>query len=127
MHKPVRVKPTYHFAVRPVVVTTETVEVVEVRGLRIIIHRTTRIAAVVLYHGNIVRPVFAVLLGKHHNVWFRMATGVAIAVVGLFTAKYFGHSHNEFVAYAGDGVGYGLHAVGCTPFIDKAIEHYEQM
>jgi hypothetical protein len=67
---------------------------------------------------NIVRPVCSLMFGKHHCTATRLIAGVVIAATGVVVAKYFGHSHDPIISYVGDGIGYGLHGLGLTPFIE---------
>ncbi len=74
---------------------------------------------------NVIRPLCSMMFGKNHSVLSRMAAGVVIATTGVIIAKYFGHSHEPIIAYVGDGVGYGLHGLGLTPFIEYLAEEFE--
>lgn len=76
---------------------------------------------VIVYKINIVRPICNNLVGKHHTFTHRTMFGIAIMIVGVLIAKEFGHSSNELVATIGDAVGYGLHGVGLTPFVEAVI------
>ena len=59
------------------------------------------------------------LLNKKHSQTHRMFFGLVIGYTGVLIAKAAGHSHFEGLAQIGDGMGYFLHGLGITPFIDK--------
>ena len=72
---------------------------------------------VVAQRANIARPICAVLLGENHPAKYRMATGVGVMVFGVAIAKVFGHMV-EPIGYAADLIGYAIHGLGLTPFIE---------
>lgn len=74
---------------------------------------------------NVIRPICSLMFGRNHSVLIRMGAGVVIAATGVVVAKYFGHSHDPIVSYFGDGIGYGLHGLGLTPFIEYMAETFE--
>lgn len=99
-------KNTYHF-VKPKIKTTK---------LRRLLHCS-----------NIPKHVCGIAFGKNHSHFSRMAVGLVIGVCGVVIAKSVGHSHNELQAYAGDAIGYGLHGIGLTPYIDYLTEVFEEV
>lgn len=73
---------------------------------------------------NLVRPLASLVFGRHHSTGHRMLAGVVVAAVGVFIVKHMGHHSNEYVGMVVDGVGYGLHGLGLTPFAEYLSESY---
>lgn len=69
-------------------------------------------------HCNLIKPVCNSMFGKEHSLAHRMATGATVAIVGVIISKSLGHMENAIVEGIGDAVGYGLHGLGITPFIE---------
>jgi len=76
---------------------------------------------------NVIRPICSSMFGKEHSLAQRLITGASVAIVGVFISKALGHSDSHVVSYAGDAIGYGLHGLGVTPFIEWAAKTYEEM
>jgi hypothetical protein len=95
----------------------EIVHVVRRNGVVKVIH-------ILVSRANIARPICAAMLGKHHSPVHRMAAGVVVMAVGVACAKFFGHMPSSTVAFIGDAVGYGLHGLGLTPFIEHLAEKF---
>ncbi len=113
-------KPKYHMAKHlqcaEIEQCTQDVEIAVKRGGRL---------TKVIVRVNVIRPVCSLLFGNNHPLYVRLIAGLVVAASGVVLAKYVGHSHNEIVAYIGDGVGYGLHALGLTPFIEHVAHTFE--
>ena len=75
---------------------------------------------------NPARPVCDALLGKKHTHGHRMLVGAVVMGTGVMIAKYTGHSEYEVVAYVGDAVGYGVHGLGLTPFVEFLLEKFAE-
>lgn len=73
---------------------------------------------IIIVRVNVIRPVCRLVFGHNHSVAHRMVAGIAVAAFGVFIVKHFGHVENEFIAATVDGVGYGLHGLGLTPFAE---------
>lgn len=73
---------------------------------------------------NPARPVCDALLGKKHTHIHRMMVGTVVMGTGVLIAKYTGHSEYEVIAYLGDAVGYGIHGLGLTPFLEFLMEKF---
>jgi hypothetical protein len=71
---------------------------------------------------NVARPICNALLGEEHSPRQRMLTGVGVMALGVLIAKCFGHSPMMLISSIGDCVGYGLHGLGLTPFIEHLAE-----
>jgi len=76
---------------------------------------------------NVIRPVCNSMFGKEHSLRHRLITGATVAITGVLISKMLGHSENHVLEYAGDAIGYGLHGLGITPFIEWAAKTYEEM
>jgi len=74
---------------------------------------------------NVTRVVCNHLVGKEHSKRHRMIVGVVLMVVGVAVAKHAGHSDVFLVAFGGDGLGYALHGLGLTPFVESIIASFE--
>lgn len=59
------------------------------------------------------------LFGESHPFIHRLFTGLAIAIAGVFLARFSEHLHNETLSFTGDLCGYGLHGIGITPIIER--------
>lgn len=77
---------------------------------------------VVVRKVNVVRPVCNHMVGRHHTFIHRAIVGVGVMVTGVLIAKGFGHDENFYIQVAGDAVGYGLHGLGLTPFVEALLE-----
>jgi len=64
------------------------------------------------------------LLNKKHSLGHRMFFGLIIGYVGVVIAK----SAEELGHFAqiGDGIGYFLHGLGITPYIDRLSDTYNK-
>ncbi len=71
---------------------------------------------------NVARPLCATLLGHDHKPAHRMTVGIVVMSVGVFIAKASHGIHFEVLAMAVDCVGYGVHGLGLTPFIEWLSE-----
>lgn len=70
---------------------------------------------------NLPREICHHLHGDDHSVSHRMWVGVAVMGAGV----YFAHLSTEFPHYVAvlvDMTGYGIHALGATPFIEWLLE-----
>ena len=75
-------------------------------------------------HANVIRPICTHLLSENHTPHHRMLVGTAVMTAGVTVAKVFGHSDLMLIAYIGDAVGYGIHALGMTPFIEHLLHQF---
>jgi len=71
---------------------------------------------------NLVRPLCNKLIGKEHEFHHRAMGGIAIMLVGVVVAKYLGHTPMEGVNIIGETVGFGLHGIGLSPFLESLLE-----
>lgn len=76
---------------------------------------------------NIIRPICALLLGKHHAHTHRMAVGLAVMSVGVMIAKCEHYFEAVVVKFILDGMGYGIHGIGLTPFIELLSERTQEV
>lgn len=67
---------------------------------------------------NVVKTVCTHLLGPNHTVSHRMLVGVGIMCSGVFLVEITAGIY--IVHYVTNIVGYGIHAIGATPFIEVA-------
>lgn len=79
------------------------------------------VVRVVARRVNVIHPLCNHVVGKHHTFTHRALAGVVVMTAGVVVAKTIGHNENEIVSLIGDGVGYGLHGFGLTPFIEAAL------
>jgi len=75
---------------------------------------------------NVARPICDHLLNHDHTHAHRMAVGVMVMTVGVFIAKAAGHHEIEIVAYLGDGIGYAIHGLGLTPFVEYLLVKFAE-
>lgn len=69
---------------------------------------------------NLPREICHHLIGTHHKPSHRMICGTLVMAAGVaiaHTAPGFPH----YMAMAVDGIGYGIHALGATPFIEALL------
>ena len=71
---------------------------------------------------NVMRPVCALLLGKHHKPSHRMIAGVITMAVGIAIYKAGEHFDSHAVAFITDAVGFFIHGMGLTPFLEHIAE-----
>lgn len=62
------------------------------------------------------------LLGKDHSHGHRMGFGIILMGVGVYVSKLFGEIEFAVVHYATDVVGYAIHGLGLTPFVELLLE-----
>lgn len=86
-------------------------------------HSTLTVAVTKL---NITVPICKALFGKNHHYGHRMAVGFAVMVVGVGIAKAAGHATALPIAVIGDLIGYAVHGLGLTPFLEKLLETFEE-
>lgn len=75
---------------------------------------------------NIARPLCEILLGSNHAAAHRMSVGVVFMSAGVFIAKAAHGIHFEVLAMAVDCIGYGVHGLGLTPFIEWLAERVKK-
>ena len=61
-------------------------------------------------------------IGRDHTPHHRMIAGILIMSVGVVIAKSANSFDAHWVHYVLDGVGYGVHGLGLTPFIESLME-----
>lgn len=71
---------------------------------------------------NLVRPLCNKLIGKDHEFHHRAVGGIAIMIVGVLVAKYTGHTGIESINVIGETVGFSLHDIGLSPFLESLLE-----
>ena len=71
---------------------------------------------------NVARGICDHLLDNKHTDKHRMAVGGMIIFVGVLISKI----HVEFIIihYFLDGIGYAIHGIGLTPFIEKLTHSF---
>lgn len=70
---------------------------------------------------NVGRVVCTHMLGKEHSTAHHMIVGAVVMCAGVLIAKTTGHHPNEIIAFFGDAVGYGVHGLGLTPFVEAIL------
>ena len=80
----------------------------------------------IAYRCNIARPVCRVMLGHEHSHTHRMAVGAVVMACGVAIAKATGRSEYELICYIGDGIGYGIHGLGLTPYIEFIVGKFAE-
>ena len=78
----------------------------------------------ILVYANVARPICAIMLGHGHSHIHRMTAGVFIMGVGVTIAKLAHGIEFTVIQMLVDGVGYGIHGLGLTPFIEVLSERY---
>lgn len=71
---------------------------------------------------NVTHPVARHLFGREHHAGHRMIVGSIVMVVGVLIAKCAGGVHIFAFEVCIDLVGYGIHGLGLTPFIEHLLE-----
>lgn len=75
---------------------------------------------------NLPRQTCHVLIGKHHTAQHRMVAGIIIMMVGVGVAKGLpALLPSGLVHFVADLLGYGVHGLGLTPFIEAATDELE--
>ena len=67
------------------------------------------------------RAVCNQALGHNHKIGHRMVAGAIIMAIGVAVAKSAGMFESEYMHFSLYMVGYGIHGLGCTPFIEALI------
>lgn len=74
-------------------------------------------------HFNLPQVLCDHLIGENHPTHHRMFCGMIIMVIGVCVARFGGHYiHIEVIAIFADLTGYGIHALGATPFIEVVLK-----
>jgi len=60
------------------------------------------------------------LFGENHSSHHRLCTGFIIMLLGVLISEYCSSS-NHVLSIAGNTIGYGIHAFGATPFIERLM------
>lgn len=68
---------------------------------------------------NVSKVVCDHLVGENHTQRHRMITGVIIVVAGVAISKIPTTIHTLHFLF--DAVGYGVHGLGCVPFIERFL------
>lgn len=68
---------------------------------------------------NVTRVVCNHLVGEGHTEGHRMITGAIIIIVGVGISKVPTSIHA--IHWVADAVGFGIHALGCVPFIERFL------
>lgn len=71
-----------------------------------------------LYYLNFPRRVCDLTLGEQHRPHHRMIAGTIIMVIGVSLCKAFASFHYFFIPEITEGIGYAIHAIGATPFVE---------
>lgn len=61
-------------------------------------------------------------IGREHKSHHRMIAGTILMGVGVSIAKASSGFEAHWVHYVLDGIGYGIHGLGLTPFIESWME-----
>ncbi len=67
---------------------------------------------------NVIRPVCALLLGKNHTHWHRLVAGAITMAAGIAIYKSGEHFDSHAVAFMTDAVGFFIHGMGLTPYLE---------
>lgn len=71
-----------------------------------------------LYYFNLPKRVCDLTLGEKHKPRHRMIAGTIIMVLGVGLSKAFMSFHYFFIPEITEGIGYAIHAIGATPFVE---------
>jgi hypothetical protein len=71
---------------------------------------------------NLPREMIHFTVGKEHKHSHRMVGGVILMAVGVAIAKSVEYLHFPGSHFTLDLIGYAVHGLGATPFIERAIE-----
>lgn len=74
-----------------------------------------------LVHNPTYKKIFTALLGKQHTRGHRICVGVVVMAVGVCTAKSAHYFEAWYTEYTIDGIGYMIHAIGCTPILEEIL------
>lgn len=69
-----------------------------------------------------VRKTTEHLFGDNHNSTHKMSVGFVIMFVGVCVAKSAHVVHLDIISYFMDLIGYALHGVGASPYIEHLIK-----
>jgi hypothetical protein len=78
-----------------------------------------------LHSVNLPRVICHHTLGKEHTARHRMLVGVGVMLCGVLIAKSAHHFDFYFIQVVLDLVGYAVHGLGFTPFLEAIIETLE--
>jgi len=70
---------------------------------------------------NLPREVCHHLIGEHHKPSHRMVCGLVVMGVGVGIAKSAGFFESHAIHFTLDMVGYAVHGLGCTPYIELLL------
>lgn len=77
--------------------------------------------AKILRYINVPRLMAVHVMGKNHNEGHHMVAGVVVMVVGVMIAKSAEHLQYEVLKYLADMVGYAIHGIGLTPYVEALL------
>lgn len=60
-------------------------------------------------------------VGEHHTHSHRMIAGATVMTVGVTIAKVGAVLHPEIFCDIADGVGYLIHGIGATPYVEVIV------
>lgn len=66
------------------------------------------------------------MMGHKHSTAHRMIVGIAVMVCGVLIAKEAEHFLFYPVQVGADLLGYGVHGLGLTPFIEAMLEKFAE-
>jgi hypothetical protein len=67
---------------------------------------------------NIPKNICSHMLNEKHTYTHRMSVGASIMLVGVLVVQAFSTVETYFLHVLSEVIGYGLHGLGLTPFID---------
>lgn len=70
---------------------------------------------------NVPRRICHFMVGEEHRTSHRMAVGFIVMTGGVLVAKG-AHGLPHILAIMGDMLGYGIHALGATPFLEWLLQ-----
>jgi type II secretory pathway predicted ATPase ExeA len=84
--------------------------------------------AILIHKLNAPRALCELAFGPNHSVYHRLAAGSVIMATGVCIAKAPGaiDIHLVTLHYVADAVGYAIHGIGLTPFLDHIIKSFEK-
>ncbi len=78
---------------------------------------------------NLPKHICNHVLGENHTKAHRMGAGMIVMVIGVTVAKSCANIHFLNLHFIADLIGYGIHGLGLTPFIEHLAEqgkHHEE-
>lgn len=79
-----------------------------------------------LRRANLPRRIADHLIGQQHSRCHQCLIGLGLMIVGVLVARGAAEIHFVVIHVAGDLIGYGIHGLGLTPYVEAIVKIAEE-